>query len=353
MAVTTAPRTGVLLVNLGTPDAPTPSAVRRYLREFLSDPRVLDVPAPLRFLLLHAVILPFRPRRAAAQYRKIWGPDGSPLLVHGRALREGVAKELGDGFVVELAMRYGRPDLATALERLAAADVARIVVMPLYPQYASSSSGSTAERVLALAGARWNVPALALLGAFHDDAGFLDAWAEVARPVLAAFRPDFVLLSYHGLPERQVRKSDPSGRHCLASPDCCAAIVSANRHCYRAQCFATSRGLAARLGLAPDGHATSFQSRLGRDPWIQPYTDALLPALAARGVKRLAVLCPAFVADCLETVEEIGVRATEQWRGLGGEALQLVPSLNASPRWVRAVADRVRAATPAAVSPAR
>jgi ferrochelatase len=344
MAVTDAParRTGVLLVNLGTPDAPTPGAVQRYLREFLSDPRVLDVPAPLRWALLNLVILPFRPRRSAAQYRSVWMPEGSPLLVHGQALRDAVAKALGDGFVVELAMRYGRPDLASALARLVAADVAKIVVLPLYPQYAASSGGSTAERVLALAAARWNVPPLELIGDFHDDPGFVEAFAEVARPVLADFRPDFVLLSYHGLPERHVRKSDASGAHCLASPRCCDAVGPVNRYCYRAQCYGTSRLLAAALGLAPDRVSTSFQSRLGRDPWIQPYTDEVLPELAARGVKRLAVLCPAFVADCLETVEEIGVRAAEQWRGLGGEALQLVPSLNASPRWVRAVAELVR-----------
>ena len=333
---------GVLLVNLGTPDSPRTRHVRRYLREFLSDPRVIDLPAPLRWLLLHLVILPFRPRRSAAQYASIWRAEGSPLLVHGRALRESVAKALGPGFVVDLAMRYGRPPIGAALARLGAADVRKIVVLPLFPQYASSAGGSAVTKVFEEAGALWNVPPLQTLADFYDDPGFVAAWAAVAQPSLDAFRPDFVLMSYHGLPERHVRKGDPGGRHCFASATCCDVLGPENRWCYRAQCVATTRLLAGALGLAPDRHAFSFQSRLGRDPWIEPHTDRLLPALAARGVRRLAVLCPAFVADCLETLEEIGIRAREQWRGLGGEDLLLVPSLNAHPRWVEAVAALVR-----------
>jgi len=336
-------RIGVLLVNLGTPASPSTRDVRRYLREFLSDPRVIDLPAPLRWLLLRAVILPFRPRRSARLYASIWTPAGSPLLVHGRALAQALAAQLGPAFVVALGMRYGEPSLASAFETLLATDPVRIVVLPLYPQYASSSGGSTLERVYALAGARERVPALVSVADFHDDPGFVAAFAAVARPALETFRPDHVLLSYHGLPERQVRRADASGRHCLASPGCCDALGPPNRACYRAQCFATSRALAAALGLAAERHSVSFQSRLGREPWIRPYTDERLPALAQAGVRRLAVLCPAFVADCLETLEEIGIRAREQWLALGGEDLLLVPSLNASPRWVEAVAALVRA----------
>ncbi len=335
-------RTGVLLLNLGTPASPSVRDVRAYLREFLSDPRVLDLAAPLRWLLLHAVILPFRPRRSAAQYASIWRPEGSPLLVHGRALREGVAKTLGDGFCVELAMRYGEPGIAAALARLAAEDVARVVVLPLFPQYASSAGGSALERVMQLAAAEWNVPALVTLRDFHDQPGFIASFAAVAGPVLDAFRPDHVLFSYHGLPERHIRKSDPTRQHCLASDACCDAPVPANRACYRAQCAATTRALSAALRLPAGAHSMSFQSRLGGDPWIKPYTDRVLPELRRRGVSRVAVLCPAFVADCLETVEEIGIRARDQWRALGGEALQLVPSLNAHPVWVQAVAEIVR-----------
>ncbi len=335
--------TGVLLINLGSPDAPETGPVRRYLREFLSDPRVLDLPQPLRGLLLYGVILPFRPRRSAAQYRSIWTPDGSPLVVNGRALADALAKELGDGFRVALAMRYGGPSLPDALATLAAEDVARIRVLPLFPQYASASSGSALARAYELAGAMNNVPALDVVCTdFFDDPGFVAATAEVARPQLAAFDPDFVLLSYHGLPERQVRASETRAGHCLASAGCCDAVAHANRWCYRAQCFATSRALAAALDLEPERHATAFQSRLAGDRWIEPHTDKLLPELAARGVRRLAVLCPSFVADCLETLEEIGVRARDQWRDVGGEALELVPCVNAHPTWVRSLADRVR-----------
>jgi ferrochelatase len=328
---------GVLLVNLGTPEAPRTGPVRRYLREFLSDPRVLDMPALGRAALLNLVILPFRPSRSAALYRKIWLPEGSPLLVHGAALRDALAKTLPPRYRVELAMRYGRPSIGAALERLADADVERVIAVPLFPQYAASSSGSALEEIYAQAGRRWNVPPLETLPPFYDDAGFVAAWVAVAKPALAVFEPDFVLMSYHGLPERQVRKSDPSGAHCLASDTCCDTIGAANRFCYRAQCVATTRALGAALGLGAQQHGFSFQSRLGRTPWLRPYTDGLLPELAERGIRRLAVLCPAFVADCLETLEEIGIRAREQWRDLGGEDLLLVPSLNAHPKWVEAL----------------
>ncbi|HXX49648.1 MAG TPA: ferrochelatase [Myxococcota bacterium] len=338
-----AAKTGVLLVNLGTPRSPATGDVRRYLREFLSDPRVIDRAAPLRWALVNGVIAPFRAPRSAAAYRAIWDDaSGSPLLAHGQALRGALARELGPGFEVELGMRYGEPSLAAALERLCAAGVARIAVLPLFPQYASSSLGSAVARLYELAAARTNVPELEVHGEFYEAAGFVAALAEIARPRLAAFHPDHVLFSYHGLPERHVRASDPSGRHCLASERCCDAIGGANAHCYRAQCLATTSALAAALGLAEGAFSTSFQSRLGRDPWIRPYTDLRLPELARAGVKRLAVLCPSFAADCLETLEEIGLRGREQWRAVGGEALELVPCANAHPAFVRFLAGRVR-----------
>jgi len=337
-------REGVLLVNLGSPDAPTPRAVRRYLREFLGDPRVLDVPAPLRALALYGAILPRRPRRAAAAYQKIWTAEGSPLVSNGRALRDALQKELGGRFTVELAMRYGVPAIGPALDRLVAADVARIHVVPLFPQYASASTGSALGAVYREAGRRWNAPPLEVAEPFFAEPGFIGALAAVARELPEERWPDHLLISFHGLPERQVRKSDPSGAHCLAAEDCCAAIGPANRFCYRAQCHATARALAAALRL-PDEHWTlSFQSRLGRTPWLKPYTDEVLPELRARGVERLAVACPSFVADCLETLEEIGIRARDQWRALGGEDLVLIPCLNAHPRWVEALAGWMRTA---------
>jgi ferrochelatase len=328
--------TGVLLVNLGTPASPRTGDVRRYLREFLSDPRVLDVSAPVRFLLVNAVIAPFRAPRSARAYAQIWSERGSPLLANGLDLRDRLRARLGAP--VELAMRYGEPSIASGLERLAGTGCERVLLAPLYPQYASSSTGSSLQEGFARASERWRTSCIDALPAFYDDARFLDACAAIGRPVLEALRPEHVLFSYHGLPERHCRKTDPTGAHCLERADCCARIVEANRNCYRAQCFATSRGLCERLGLdAGEGEATStttFQSRLGRMPWIRPFTDEELVRLARRGVKRLAVFCPSFVADCLETLEEIGLRARADFRAAGGEELVLVPSLNAHPAWV-------------------
>lgn len=339
-------RRGLLLVNLGTPDAPETKEVRRYLREFLSDPRVLDIAAPLRWALLELLILPTRPARSAEAYRKVWTEAGSPLLVHGQALTQRLAEALGPKWAVQLGMRYGNPSLGSALEKLTAAGVRSITLFPLYPQYASSSTGSTLERVHHLTGMAWNVPALQVVQPFFDHPAFLDAWVEVARPVLSEARADHVLFSFHGLPERQVLKSDVSGRHCLQSPGCCDVSVAENRWCYRAQCFSTARALTARLGLVAERTTVSFQSRLGRTPWLKPYTDLLLPELVQKGVKRLAVLCPAFVADCLETLEEIGIRAQQDFLRAGGESLTLVPSLNAHPAWVRSLVQMLRGASP-------
>ena len=336
---------GVLLVNLGTPDAPQAPEVRRYLRQFLSDPRVLDISPVGRWMLLNLIILPLRPARSAEAYRKVWRADGSPLLVYSRALTEQVRAALPD-MQVELAMRYGNPSITAGLTALRDRGCDRIVVFPLYPQYAASSTGSTVEAVYRAAAGLWNTPYLTIVPPFYDDPGFIDAFAEVGAPVLAELQPDHVLYSFHGLPERHMHKSDMSGTHCLRSAECCAEIVAANRHCYRAQCFSTARALSARLGLAPETTTVSFQSRLGRAVWIRPYTDIVLPELARRGVRRVAVFCPAFVADCLETLVEIGIRAEEDFKKAGGESLRLIPSLNAHPAWVRAAADLVREAAP-------
>jgi protoporphyrin/coproporphyrin ferrochelatase len=262
--------------------------------------------------------------------------------VYGNALRDRLQDALGPGWAVELGMRYQSPSLRSAIEKLRARGAREISVVPLYPQYASSSTGSSLEEMYRLVGEAWNVEALRVLSPFYDRPAFLDAFADVGRPVLAEARPDHVLFSFHGLPERQVKKSDPTGAHCLASADCCDVQVPANRWCYRAQCFFTARALAQRLGLEQGKWTVTFQSRLGRTPWIRPYTDVVIPELAGKGVKRLAVFCPAFVADCLETLEEIGIRAKDQFLSCGGEALTLVPSLNAHPSWVRGLTQMLR-----------
>jgi ferrochelatase len=314
--------------------------VRRYLREFLGDPRVIDIPWVPRMLLLHLVILPFRPARSAQAYRKIWTDRGSPLMVHGQALAEAVSKRLGPGVPVELAMRYGRPSLREGLRRLVERGADRIVVFPLYPQNAASTTGSTLEKAYREAGRYWDPPLLVPVPPFWNDPRFARAFAAAAGPALAAARPDHVVMSYHGLPERQVRRSGPG--HCLAAEDCCAALGPANRSCYRAQCYDTTRRLVAELGLDPSRVTTTFQSRLGRTPWIRPYTDETLAGLPSRGVRRVAVFSPSFVADCLETLEEIAIRGRETFVAAGGEELTLIPSLNAHPLWADMVAERVR-----------
>lgn len=340
------PPLGVLLVQLGTPDSPETGDVRRYLREFLGDPRVLDMAAPIRALLLNAVILPFRPRKSAHAYRQIWTDEGSPLTIHTAELARKIAAELGAGYVVTFGMRYQQPALSTAIDELLSAGCERLIVFPLFPQYASASGGSAVARTFELVGDRWNVPDVTTIGAFYDDPGFLDAVVEVARPAFDDFHPDHVLFSYHGLPEQQIRKSDPSGDWCLTFSNCCDAIVdrttAPGRSCYRAHSYATTRGLVARLGLHDAEFSTSFQSRLAGQKWIEPYTDILLPDLYSRGVRRLAVLTPSFIADCLETLEEIGIRLRRQWAGLGGDDMLLVPCVNASDGWSRAAADLVR-----------
>ncbi len=327
--------TGLLLINLGTPDEPTTPAVRRYLRQFLSDPRVIDINPIGRALLLYLFILPTRPAKSAAAYRQVWMTEGSPLLVHSRALTVAVQHRLGAEWAVELGMRYGQPSIESALEKLHASGCEKIVVLPLYPQYSSAATGSSVEEVYRLAGQKWVTPMLSLIPPFYADAGFLDAFAERGRPLVGA--ADHVLFSFHGLPERQIRKADPTGTFCLAQASCCDRMTDANRNCYRAQSFATARALAERLAIPAARYSVSFQSRLGRTPWITPHTDVVLPELARAGKKRLVVFSPAFVADCLETLEEIAIRARRDFKAAGGEELTLVPSLNAETSWVDAV----------------
>jgi len=336
MEAATNARTGILLINLGTPDAPRAPEVRRYLREFLSDPLVIDIAPLARSLLVHGIIAPFRAPKAAEAYRKVWTERGSPLLVHSLDLRDAVRERL-EGMPVELAMRYGTPSIAAGLDSLASEGCEHVLAAPLYPHYALSSTESSLVKVREETAARGMT--LDSLAPFYEDMRFLDAFAAIGKPVLETLQPDHVLFSYHGLPERHCTKTDPTGAHCLQRDDCCASIVDANRDCYRAQCFATTCGLRARLGLDETNSSISFQSRLGRTPWIRPYTDEVIVQLAERGVKRVAVYCPAFVADCLETLEEIGIRARASFTEAGGERLELVPSLNATQVWVEGLCE--------------
>ena len=339
-------RPGLLLINLGTPRSPRPSDVRPYLREFLSDPRVIDVSALKRWLVLNLFILPFRPRKSGEAYEQIWTERGSPLLFHSQDLAAKVRKRIGDGVDVDLAMRYGEPSIAAALERFKHRGVRRIVAFPLYPQYSTAATGSSMEKVYAEAAKYWVTPYIQVVPPFYDHPSFLDACAEQARPVLEGACPERVYFSFHGVPERHVTKGDLTGSHCLCRDDCCDTISSVNADCYRAQCYATARLLAERLGISEDNRTVCFQSRLGRDPWLRPYTDHVVQEEPRRGVKNAVILSPAFVADCLETIEELGIRAVNDWKANGGENLTLVPAVNSSDRWADAVVEIAREASP-------
>jgi ferrochelatase len=342
--------TRLLLVNLGTPDAPEKRAVRRYLREFLMDERVLDVGPFLRFFLVHAIIAPFRGPKSAEAYEAIWTEEGSPLLVEGKRLLEAVQTrfvELGQSEVsVDLAMRYGNPSLPAALNRARNDGIDRVVLFPLYPQYSAATVASTLEHFFQAAKVGWDLPSLQVVPPFYAEPEFIAAEAAVGRRSLADFAPDHVVMSFHGLPKRQLRRSRISPDVCQASESCCDDIVPENARCYRAQCFATARALGRALDLPEEGCTVSFQSRLGRDPWIGPYTDETILALAKAGKKRVAVFCPAFVADCLETLEEIGMQARADFKRAGGEELLLIPSLNAEPEWADAVVALAKKASP-------
>lgn len=327
---------GVLLVNLGTPASTSVADVRAYLKTFLTDPYVIDLPWALRQLIVRAFILPLRPRRSAEAYEKIWdaaGPGtGSPLMHHSLALRDALRARLADT-PCELAMRYGEPSLDRAIADLGARGVNQIRLVCLYPQHADSTRQTTIEAV------RAQLPAgmsLIVQPPFFDDPGYLDALAAVIRRHLPE-RCDHLLLSYHGLPERHLTRTDPTGSHCLASPDCCETPSTAHATCYRHQARQTSRALARRLGLADDRWSTSYQSRLGRMPWLSPYTDEVLESLPDRGIRHLAVACPAFVADNLETLEEIGMTGRDIFLAAGGESFTLIPCLNDDPAWTDVV----------------
>lgn len=332
-------RTGVLLINLGTPDAPTPDAVGRYLREFLMDGFVIDMPAPLRWFLVNVLIVPRRKYQSAEAYQKVQMPEGSPLLVQTRHLSEKVAARLGQDYAVECAMRYGNPSIASALRKLREANVSRVIVLPLYPQYAESSFETAIVETKKRAAELGLADRLKFFSPFYDRPEFIESFASR----VAEHPSDHFVFSFHGLPERHVTKLHPN--HCLQSADCCEQISDSNRNCYRAQCVFTANAIAQKVGLKKDGYTISFQSRLGRAKWISPNTEDVLRDLAARGIRKVAVACPAFVADCLETLEEIAIRGRETFIKAGGEELQLIPSLNAETYWVEAVVKWIREAS--------
>lgn len=322
-------KTGILLINLGTPDDLTISSIRKYLKEFLLDSRVIDIPSIFRYLLVYGVILPFRPHKIIKSYKQIWINGDSPLRIYSRSIADKLQQELGDEFVVSLGMRYGIPSIHDGLMPLK--DCSKIIILPLFPQYSSAATGSAIQKTLEEISSFWNIPELKIIDQFHDNECYINSYSDIIKPYISD--PEtFLLFSYHGIPERHIRKSNCSAACDLKAP--CPQITNNNYFCYRAECYNTSYLLAKKLGLAQSNYTTSFQSRLGRTPWIKPYTDRILEDLRKRGITKLAVACPSFVVDCLETIEEIGIQAKNQWKELGGEGFTLIPCLNDNQLWI-------------------
>ena len=318
------PRRGVLLCNLGTPDAPGTSELRRYLKQFLSDPRVVEVPRLIWWLILNLIILRIRPRRSAKLYESVWTEGGSPLLVYSQAQVDGVKKLLDEKYdsdiPVVLGMRYGNPSIESAINDLTEQNVREITILPLYPQYSGATTGSTFDAVAdVFKKTRW-VPQLNFVGGYHQSEAFLDALcASINRHIEAHGQPDKLVMSYHGTPQSYLKKGDPY--HCL--------------------CHQTTRLIVERMGLDKEKVMTTFQSRFGREPWLQPYTDKTLEAMPEDGIKHVAIMCPGFSSDCLETIEEINMEARESFLHAGGEHFHYIPCLNDDPEHIEALASIV------------
>ena len=330
----------VLLVNLGSPSSTSVGDVRRYLREFLGDERVLDVPAPLRWLLLEGVILRTRPKKSAHAYASVWKPEGSPLVLTSMSVQKKLSETLGKDIPVYLAMRYGKPSIPDVLNQMKADGIEQVFLMPQYPHYAMSSWETVVVKVYQDAEKLFPTLKIDLLQPFYQDADYIEALYEVSAPYFS--KPhDLLLFSYHGIPERHLRKGDPSKAHCMEVKDCCSHCSPVQSTCYRAQVFATTKALVKRAGIATDKYSVSFQSRLAGEPWLTPFTDKVLEEFPKQGVKKILVMCPAFVSDCLETLEEISVEAKETFIEAGGEEFEQIPCLNDQKPYIDFLAGRV------------
>jgi ferrochelatase len=332
-------KTGVLLVNLGTPDSTKTGDVRKYLREFLMDKRVIDIPFLLRWMLVNLIIAPFRAPKSAKEYRKLWVERGSPLKFYGEDVKELLQAELDENYVVALGMRYQSPSIKSALDELSSHKVDKIIVIPLFPQYASATSGSVHDKVMEIV-QKWQIiPQLNFVSTFVEEPGFYKTFAKLGQKYLDQHDYDHVLFSFHGLPERQIRKGSVENYCKLGS--CCSVYHEKNRFCYRAQCFQTARLIANEMNLPDDQYTVTFQSRLGNDPWIKPYTDEVLKGFPKEGKKSVLAFSPAFVSDCLETTIEVGEEFKEEFEEVGGERWDLVESLNDNKDWVHTLKSLV------------
>lgn len=330
------PNTGILIVNVGSPDSTSVGDVRRYLGQFLMDKHVIDAPWPVRKMIVSGFILPFRSKRSAHAYERIWWDEGSPLVVITRRVRDLLRGRIDNP--VEMAMRCGNPSIESGLKSLTEKYPAidRIRVIPLYPHYAMSTVGSAVVETMEVAARMGIDAALEFVKPFYDDIAYIDAMCDSARQHLDEGY-DHLLVSYHGLPERHLKKTDPTGGHCLKSGDCCDKPSSAHVVCYRHQVYRSTDLFVDRLGIPKDMYTISFQSRLGRDTWLRPYTVSEAVRLAESGVRNLLVICPSFVSDCLETLEEIGMGVKDEFIAAGGEGFRMIPCLNEDPRWIDAL----------------
>ena len=323
---------GALLINLGSPDSPDPKDVKRYLGEFLMDERVIDLPKPLRTFLVKGIILNTRPKKSAKAYKKIWWEEGSPLIVLSKRLQEAVQKKVS--VPMGLAMRYGSPSIKHGIKSLVDQGVDEIMLIPLYPQFAMA----TTETILVLAEKIKNekYPELefTVLPPFYNHPDYIKVLSQSIQEDLKDKKWEHLLFSYHGIPERHIRKSDITKSHCKIDKSCCQTTSEAHQYCYRHQCYETTRQVAEYLELKEGTYSTSFQSRLGVDPWLQPYTDQTVARFAKKGIKNMAIVTPAFVSDCLETLEEIGMEAAEDFEEKGGEELHVIPCINTRTDWV-------------------
>ena len=326
---------GVLLVNLGSPDSTKVKDVRRYLDEFLMDERVIDIPYWKRFLLIKGIILNVRPKKSAAAYKKIWWKEGSPLVVISERFADKVKRNLD--VPLALGMRYGSMSIEKALNELKEQDVTEVFLIPLYPHYAMSSFETVVEKTKDLINASFKNMSLEVKPVFYNDPEYIRVMSENLKEQLKGFDYDHILFSYHGIPERHIFKGDPTGSHCKLDGTCCEVSSEAHKTCYRHQCFETTKGMVKELGLKEGTYRNSFQSRLLKDPWLKPYTDHELEAMPEQGIKKLAVITPAFVADCLETLEEIAMEGKEEFLAFGGEEFRHISCLNESEAWVEVV----------------
>eukprot|EP00184_Porphyridium_aerugineum_P000704 CAMPEP_0184696464 /NCGR_PEP_ID=MMETSP0313-20130426/3746_1 /TAXON_ID=2792 /ORGANISM="Porphyridium aerugineum, Strain SAG 1380-2" /LENGTH=380 /DNA_ID=CAMNT_0027155093 /DNA_START=238 /DNA_END=1380 /DNA_ORIENTATION=+ len=344
-------KTGIVLVNIGTPESTAENDVREYLRDFLGDKRVVDINPFVKFVLLNMVILPFRPKKSAEAYKRIWNDArGSPLLYHTEDLKKKLEFLLGDKFMIQIGMQFKQPNLIQAFEKFRQSGVDRIIVVPMFPQYASSTTGSAAALVYDQASKLYSTPYITMVPSFFDHPAYISAYANIIRKQVGdqCAKYDHLLLSFHGVPENHCTRTDETGLYCMQSPNCCATITQSNRNCYRAQCFATARRMAAELNIPPGKYSVAFQSRLDAagPKWITPYTDKSIANLAKQGIKRLAVVVPSFTADCLETLEEIGIEGKEEFLENGGEEYKLIECLNSDDIWAQGLVQIIQDACP-------